>query len=67
VKDNSSLNKSNYNAGYAVFGKVTKGMDIADRISLVKTTAHGHMRDVPAEPIIIESVTINDPAAPPKN
>jgi cyclophilin family peptidyl-prolyl cis-trans isomerase len=61
VKDNQSLNKSTYNAGYAVFGKVTKGMDIADKISRVKTKADGYMRDIPVEPIIIKSITVAGP------
>lgn len=61
VKDNTQLNKSNYNAGYAVFGKVTKGMDVADRISRMKTTSSGYMRDVPAEAVIIESITVSEP------
>ena len=43
--------------GYAVFGKVTKGMDIVEKIGLVKTVASsGQMRDVPAEPVMIESI-----------
>ena len=40
--------------GYTVFGKVVDGMDVVDDIRFVKTDG----RDVPAEPVIIESVTI---------
>ena len=61
VKDNTQLNKSVYSAGYAVFGKVTKGMDIADKISRVKTGTRGHYRDVPVSPVIIQSIKINQP------
>ena len=44
--------------GYAVFGKVTKGMDVADAIQHVKTTSKGMNQDVPAEAVTIEKVTI---------
>jgi len=58
VVDNASLNKTASNPGYAVFGKVIKGIEIADKIAKVKTKTQGHMRDVPATPIVITSVTI---------
>lgn len=41
--------------GYAVFGKVIKGMDIVDQIAKVKTGSNAQHKDVPLEPIIIES------------
>jgi cyclophilin family peptidyl-prolyl cis-trans isomerase len=44
--------------GYAVFGKVTEGMDVVDAIAEVKTTRAGHYDDVPAEPVEILSVTV---------
>jgi len=44
--------------GYAVFGKVTKGMDVADKIVAVSTTSKGPHDDVPVEPITIKSVTV---------
>jgi cyclophilin family peptidyl-prolyl cis-trans isomerase len=59
VKDNASLNKNGHNAGYAVFGKVVSGMEIADKISRVDTKANGYMRDIPVDPIIIKSITIS--------
>ncbi|AXF85699.1 Peptidyl-prolyl cis-trans isomerase cyp18 [Ephemeroptericola cinctiostellae] len=40
--------------GYAVFGKVTEGMDIIDAMKKVKTTRAGGHSDVPAEDVIIE-------------
>jgi peptidyl-prolyl cis-trans isomerase B (cyclophilin B) len=44
--------------GYAVFGKVTEGMDIVEQIKKVSTTmAMGH-QDVPAEDVIIEKAEI---------
>lgn len=45
--------------GYAVFGKVTKGMDVADKIAKVQTGRSGMHHDVPVEPVTILSVTIS--------
>jgi len=42
--------------GYAVFGRVTEGLDVVDRIAAVKTGRKGYYDDVPVEPIIILSV-----------
>ena len=58
VVNNKSLNKTVNNAGYAVFGKVTKGMIVADQIALVKTSRRQSMGDVPVKDVVIESVTI---------
>ena len=63
VIDNSNLNKSSSSAGYAVFGKVLEGMIVADQISSVKTGIQNQMRDVPLDPIIINSVQISQPKA----
>ena len=42
--------------GYAVFGKVTAGLDVVDKISAARTgIAHG-MRDVPLQPVVIKSI-----------
>jgi peptidyl-prolyl cis-trans isomerase A (cyclophilin A) len=43
--------------GYAVFGKVVQGMDTVTAIKSVKTTSTGMHRDVPAEQVVIQSVT----------
>ena len=60
--NNNSLNhtgKSMRGWGYAVFGKVTKGMDIVDSIENTKTGARGMFpSDVPVNDIIIEKVEI---------
>ena len=44
--------------GYAVFGKVIKGMDVADRIAKVKTAPRPPHQNVPVKPVILESVRL---------
>ena len=44
--------------GYAVFGKVTDGMDVVDRIAKVKTGFAGPHQNVPEEPILIKKVSV---------
>ena len=61
VKDNDFLNHSGKNPqgwGYAVFGKVTAGSEVLDKIRAVPTTSRGGHQDVPADPVIIESVEV---------
>ena len=61
VKDNDFLNHSGKNMqgwGYAVFGKVTEGSEVLDKIRAVATTSRAGHQDVPTEPVIIESVTV---------
>ena len=61
VKDNDFLNFSSETPqgwGYAVFGKVTEGMDVVEKIKAAETTTKGPYQDVPVEAIIIEKVTI---------
>lgn len=43
-------------SGYAVFGKVTSGMDTVDKIGRVPTGRKGPHDDVPREPVIVKSV-----------
>lgn len=71
VKDNAALDYPN-NGGYAVFGKVTKGMDVVDKIKAAPTGTSpltmihpmtGEKMsmpspDVPKETIVIESATV---------
>jgi cyclophilin family peptidyl-prolyl cis-trans isomerase len=57
VKDNPRLDRAGKNAGYAVFGQVIEGMDIVDKIRLVKTVNKGSaFADVPVEQVVIQSV-----------
>ncbi|MCB1761003.1 MAG: peptidyl-prolyl cis-trans isomerase [Gammaproteobacteria bacterium] len=42
--------------GYAVFGRVTRGMEVVDKIADVYTTSTNGMRNVPEQAIVIESV-----------
>lgn len=59
VNDNAFLNHTaptNQGFGYAVFGKVTKGQEIVDKIALVKTKSSGFHQNVPVEPVMIETV-----------
>jgi cyclophilin family peptidyl-prolyl cis-trans isomerase len=45
--------------GYAVFGKVTQGLDVVDKIAAVKTGRKGHYDDVPTTPVEIVSVKVS--------
>jgi peptidyl-prolyl cis-trans isomerase A (cyclophilin A) len=53
VVDNAMLNATGPDNGYAVFGKVTAGMDVVDKIRAVPTGARGPFRDVPTTPVTI--------------
>ncbi len=56
--DNDFLNfkdKTVQGWGYAVFAKVVQGMEVVDEISKVKTGAKGSHRDVPVEPVVINT------------
>jgi len=58
------LNKSMRGWGYAVFGRVTKGMDVVDRIESLQTGAGGIFpSDVPQPAVVIEKVSVIKPAA----
>ena len=61
VQDNDFLNHTGENMqgwGYAVFGKVTDGEEVLDKIRGVQTSSQAGHQDVPVEPIIIGSVAI---------
>lgn len=58
VKDNDFLDKKRAKdkVGYAVFGRVTSGMEVVDKIRRVRTTDKKGHEDVPEEDVIIKSV-----------
>lgn len=61
LSDNDFLNHQGTtpNAyGYAVFARVTEGMEIVDEIAKVATGNQGHHQDVPKEAVLIESTSI---------
>ncbi|MAZ44012.1 MAG: peptidylprolyl isomerase [Legionellales bacterium] len=61
LKDNDFLNYKSSDIqgwGYCVFGEVTEGMDIVDKIAAVQTTSKAGHDDVPAEPVVIKSAVI---------
>jgi peptidyl-prolyl cis-trans isomerase A (cyclophilin A) len=55
-KDNNFLNHGDRDYGYAVFGKVTKGMDVVDAIARVQTKTG----DVPVNPVAIKTVRLKE-------
>lgn len=64
--DNGFLNfksKSPQEYGYAVFGKVTAGMDVVDQIEKVQTGNKGSHQNVPVKPVTILSIRRLTPVA----
>jgi peptidyl-prolyl cis-trans isomerase B (cyclophilin B) len=43
--------------GYCGFGKITAGLDVLDKIKVVKTSSNSGHQDVPVTPVVIESIT----------
>ncbi len=61
VADNDFLNHRSPDLqgwGYCVFGKVSEGMDVVDKIRKVKTGSSGFHQDVPKEDVIIERAEV---------
>ena len=61
LKDNSFLDhtaKDPQGWGYAVFGRVTEGMDVVEAIAAVRTANAGYHQDVPVDDIVIEKVNL---------
>lgn len=60
VADNAFLDHrddSSAGFGYAVFGKVTSGMPVVNKIKMVKTGSRGPYEDVPTDPVVILDIT----------
>ena len=61
IADNSFLNhtaESSQGWGYCVFGEVSEGMDVVDKIRQVKTGRFAGHSDVPVEPVVIEKAEL---------
>jgi cyclophilin family peptidyl-prolyl cis-trans isomerase len=56
-KDNAGIDFPLY-GGYAVFGRLTEGIDVLDKIAKVPTGKRGNYENVPVEPVLIESVKV---------
>ncbi|MFH1221681.1 MAG: peptidylprolyl isomerase [Candidatus Micrarchaeota archaeon] len=54
VADNSFLDYTPSNPGYAVFGKVTSGMDVVKKIEAVQTASRGNYDDWPVQDVVIQ-------------
>jgi cyclophilin family peptidyl-prolyl cis-trans isomerase len=60
LRDNDFLNHGDRDFGYAVFGRVTDGMDVVDTIARVATgNVRGH-QDVPLDAVTITEVSIDE-------
>lgn len=60
VADNGFLDhrdNTHQGFGYAVFGKIVKGMPVVNKIKAVKTGTRGPLEDVPLEPVTILDIT----------
>ena len=60
LRDNDFLDNGTRDFGYAVFGEVTDGMDVVDKIAAVRTGNRGGHQDVPTEAVEIIEVTIDE-------
>lgn len=56
VSKNDFLNYTTGNPGYAVFGKVTSGMEVVNQIRQVPTTTRNGMADWPKEDVVIKTI-----------
>jgi peptidyl-prolyl cis-trans isomerase A (cyclophilin A) len=53
LNDNAALDPNATRWGYAVFGRVTDGMEVVERIGNVATGAHGPLKETPIKPVVI--------------
>lgn len=58
VADNAFLDHGQRDFGYAVFGKVVKGLDVADKIAQAQSHNVGPYQNVPMKPITILSAKV---------
>ena len=60
LRDNNFLDHGSRDFGYAVFARVTDGMDVVDAIAKVKTGNRGMHQDVPVDPVVIEDIRVDE-------
>ena len=63
IADNHFLNhtgKTPQGWGYTVFGKVSSGMDVVEKIKKVATGSAGGHQDVPVDSVLIQSTSVSD-------
>ena len=60
LRDNSFLDHGSRDFGYAVFGRVTEGMDVVDAIAGVTTGSRGMHQDVPQDAVTIREARLSD-------
>jgi cyclophilin family peptidyl-prolyl cis-trans isomerase len=59
LRDNAFLDHSSRDYGYAVFGRVTQGMEVVDAIAAVPTGSKSGHQDVPLSPVTITEVRMD--------
>jgi cyclophilin family peptidyl-prolyl cis-trans isomerase len=62
LSDNEFLDHSSRDFGYAVFARVTEGMEVIDKIAGVKTGRRQGYQDAPLEDVVIVSARRSEPA-----
>jgi peptidyl-prolyl cis-trans isomerase A (cyclophilin A) len=68
LKNNDFLNhrdETPQGFGYAVFGKVVKGMEVVDKIAKVRTGDRDGHQNVPVEPVVIRTAKVQEPEKKP--
>jgi cyclophilin family peptidyl-prolyl cis-trans isomerase len=63
LSDNEFLDHSARDFGYAVFGRVTEGMEVVDKIAAVKTGRRQGYQDAPLEDVVIVSARRSEKGA----
>lgn len=58
VGDNKFLDARGSAAGYAVFGRVTDGIEVVDKIKAVETGSQGSFENVPKKDVVIKSIRV---------
>jgi len=61
LKDNGFLDHGPRDYGYAVFGRVTDGMEVIDKIAAVSTGRRKGYQDAPLEDVVIVSARRTEP------